>query len=69
VSDPTHGSRLQAWLDALDPAQLARLARRYQTLARDDGAYVMLADGAEVAIPPILTPVVQRVEDRRASVW
>jgi hypothetical protein len=59
-------AQLQAWLDGLDPAQLAGLARRYQTLARDGGAYVMLADGAEIAIPPILTPIVHDAAERRA---
>jgi hypothetical protein len=37
-------------------ARLA-LARDYAATARADGAYVVLADGREVPIPPILTPV------------
>ena len=56
---------LERYLAALDPAQLATLARRYQVLARQAGAYVILADGAEIAIPPIITPVVQTVAERR----
>src|SRR5688572_26616238 len=58
-------ARLLAHLAALDPAQTAALARRYQKLALEGGAYVLLADGAEVAIPPILTPVA--LEDAERS--
>jgi hypothetical protein len=66
LSAPPVEAQLSAFLGGLDPAQLARLARRYQTLAQEDGAYVMLADGAEVAIPPILTPVMLEPAARRA---
>jgi hypothetical protein len=59
-------TQLTTWLAGLDSMQLARLGRRYQTIARQDGAYVMLADGAEVAIPPILTPIVVDAPARRA---
>ena len=57
---------ITSWLASLDAAQLATLARRYQTLARADGGFVILADGAEVAIPPLVTPVVMSAQDRKA---
>ncbi len=53
--------RFEAWLAGLNAAARAGLARRYQRLALHGGAYVLLSDGARVAIPPILTPIV--VED------
>ncbi len=57
---------LATYLAGLDPAQLATLARRYQTLARSEGAVVILADGAELAIPPIVTPLVVTTDEQRA---
>ncbi|MEO6954037.1 MAG: hypothetical protein ABI321_19700, partial [Polyangia bacterium] len=54
----TTTTTIDAYLASLDPAQLATLARRYQTLAMAAGAHVTLADGVELAIPPILTPLV-----------
>ena len=57
---------IDAYLANLDPARLATLARRYQTLAMAGGAFVTLADGAEVAIPPILTPVVVSEDTQRS---
>jgi hypothetical protein len=51
-------ARFDAWWQALSSdAQLA-LARDYAARARADGAYVVLADGNQVPIPPIVTPVV-----------
>ena len=57
-------ARAIAFVDSLDPAQLAMFARRFEKLAHDGGAFVLLA-GAEIAIPPILTPVVLEELDRK----
>ena len=62
----TPSATIDAYLASLDEAQLATFARRYQTLAMADGAFVTLADGAEVAIPPILTPLVLSEDTQRS---
>jgi hypothetical protein len=49
--------RFDDYWKKLGPAQQAALATDYATRARADGAYVVLADGREVPIPPIVTPV------------
>ncbi len=50
-------SQFRAWLDALPPERLTALGRRYADAARADGAYVITADGGQVPIPPLLTPL------------
>jgi hypothetical protein len=54
--------RFRAFLDGLPAAQLESLARTYAAAARENGAYVVKADGSEVPIPPILTPSVVPAE-------
>jgi hypothetical protein len=49
--------RFATWLESLSPTARRTLASNYAASARADGAYVVLADGATVAIPPIVTPV------------
>lgn len=50
-------ARFEALWDTLTSEQQALLAREYADRARADGAYVVMADGREVPIPPILTPI------------
>ncbi len=49
---------LARFVATLDPVAMATWSRRFQKLARKGGAYVLLPDGLELAIPPMLTPVV-----------
>ena len=49
---------IERFVATLDPVALATWSRRFQRLAREGGAYVLLSDGVELAIPPMLTPVV-----------
>jgi hypothetical protein len=57
IAPPTGEAVLRAWLATLPDERRAALARRYAEAARADGAFVTLADGSEVPIPPILTPL------------
>ncbi len=52
----TARARFDAFWQALSADEQAKLARDYATRARADGAYVVLADGGETPIPPIITP-------------
>jgi hypothetical protein len=49
-------ARFDALWRTLNSDQQLSLARDYAERAHKDGAYVVLADGREVPIPPILTP-------------
>ena len=49
-------ARFEALWDTLTSEQQALLAREYAERARADGAYVVMADGREVPIPPIAWP-------------
>jgi hypothetical protein len=50
-------ARFDAFWQALSNDEQHQLARDFADRARADGAYVVLADGREVPIPPIVTPV------------
>ena len=50
-------ARFDVLWQTLTAEQQASLAHDYAARARADGAYVVVADGSEVPIPPILTPV------------
>ncbi len=50
-------ARFDALWDTLTSEQQEVLARDYAARARADGAYVVTADGREVPIPPIVSPV------------
>ncbi|MDB4969256.1 MAG: hypothetical protein JWN44_4945 [Myxococcales bacterium] len=50
-------ARFEALWETLTSEQQTLLAREYAERARIDGAYVVMADGREVPIPPILTPI------------
>lgn len=64
----TGRERFERFWQALPPTDQAALARDYARRAYEDGAYVVLADGQKVPIPPIVTPVVSDPEKaRRAS--
>jgi hypothetical protein len=49
--------RFEVLWQTLTPEQQTALAQDYARRAGEGGAYVVLADGREVPIPPILTPV------------
>ena len=60
--------RFEALWDTLTSEQQNLLARDYATRARADGAFVVLADARQVAIPPILTPsAIERSRLREVS--
>lgn len=64
----TARERFDALWQTLMPEQQSALAEDYARRARAGGAYVVLADGREVPIPPILTPVaVERERLARVS--
>jgi len=48
--------RFEALWGTLTSEQQTLLSREYAQRARDDGAFVVLADARQVPIPPILTP-------------
>lgn len=61
-------ARFDSLWQTLNSDQQLALARDYAERARADGAYVVLPDGRQVAIPPILTPVaVERARMREVS--
>ena len=55
-ADMSARGRFEALWDTLTSEQQTLLARDYATRARAEGAFVVLADARQVAIPPILTP-------------
>lgn len=60
--------RFEALWQTMTPERRAALAEDYARRARADGAYVVLPDGREVPIPPIVTPVaVDRAQLARVS--
>ncbi len=60
--------RFEALWDTLTSEQQALLARDYATRARNDGAFVVMSDARQVAIPPILTPsAIERGRMREVS--
>lgn len=60
--------RFEALWQTLTTEQQTLLARDYATRARDDGAFVVLADARQVSIPPILTPsAIERARLREVS--
>jgi hypothetical protein len=60
-------TKLDDFLQALPADERTALARDYADAARAGGAYVVLADGREVPIPPILTPVAIARADMAAA--
>ena len=64
----TGRERFEVLWQTLTAEQQAQLAADYARRARAGGAYVVLADGREVPIPPILTPVaIDRAQLGRVS--
>jgi hypothetical protein len=60
--------RFEALWDTLTSEQQVLLARDYATRARNDGAFVVMSDARQVAIPPILTPTaIERGRMREVS--
>jgi len=60
--------RFEALWGTLTSEQQTLLSREYAQRARDDGAFVVLADARQVSIPPILTPTaIERTRMRDVS--
>src|SRR3954465_9746403 len=61
-------ARFDALWNTLTSEQQTLLSREYAQRARDDGAFVVLADARQVPIPPILTPTaIERAHLRDVS--